>query len=88
MFLPHWDVVAPHLVGAAFWFQSLRPNPLSPLALLCSEALLVAIQGRPGAKCDLHHVGQHARYKRLIPTTDRPPRAYEEGTVMVRGPVG
>ena len=53
----------------------LEPNPsLSPNPSVAdvSEALPVAIQGRPGEKCDLRHASSHAGQERVMPGLDRP----------------
>ena len=47
-----------------------RPPP--PSVADVSEALLVAIQGRPSGKCDMRHASSHAGEKSVKPMADRP----------------
>ena len=71
-------VAAPHHLVS-------KPNPSwcpppPPCVADVSEALPVAIQGRPGGKCDLRHAGLHAGKERVMPMANRPPRTDRERT--------
>ena len=72
-----WSVQLLHII----WFRSqtlLVPPP--PSVADVSEALLVAIKGKPARKCDLCHAGSHAGEKSVKPTADRPPGMDRECT--------
>ena len=69
-------VAAPHHLVS-------KPNPSCPpppSVANVSEVLPVAIQGRPGEKCDLRHASSHADDERVTPTVDRPPGTDRERT--------